>query len=221
VSIWEELSMMTIPGLRIGLVASVVCAAATAAVLAKDNYGYQYADLTNVRTFAFREAVPVPGLSQPGPKCETPRLQDQTNSLIATQLENRGMRRNDEHPDVYVVTRRWFARRYTFYGPYDVTWDPAASAGLPWSCHSAWVGWNGWDQFNGWGGYNGGVYADLYDTLTVDLQDPATGAVLWRGSETRRVPQQSSMQDRHMTKTVTEVFEHFPVPGAVATTGHR
>ena len=212
--------MKTIPGLRIGLVASVVCAA-TAAVLAKDNYGYQYASLTNIRTYAFRAATPIPGLSDTGPKCETPLVQDQTNALVAEQLENRGLLRNDEHPDVYVLARRYFERRYTFYGPYDQMWSPRVPNGLSFSCRSAWVGWQGWDQFNGWGGYNGGVYADVYDTLTVDFQDPTSGAVLWHGTDTRRIPQQSSKQDRHVTKTVAEVFEHFPVPGAVATAGHR
>lgn len=211
--------MMTIPGLRVGIVASVICAAGAVA-LAKNNYGIQYANLTNIRTYAFRVASPIPGLADTGPKCETPLVQDQTNALVAEQLDNRGLRRNDEHPDVYVLARRYFERRYTFYGPYYQTWNDVP-AGLRFSCRSSWVGWNGWDQFNSWGGFNGGVYADVYDTLTIDFQDPMSGAVLWHGTETRRIPQQSSKQDRHLTKTVAEVFEHFPVPGAVATTGQR
>lgn len=204
---------MTTHGLRVGIVALVVCAGGAVA-LAKDNSGIQYADLTNIRTYAFREAPPIPGLSEPGPKCETPLIQDQTNALISEQLEHRGLRRNDEHPDVYVISRRYFERHYVFYGPYDQTWEPDSGKGLRSSCRSAWVGWQGWH------GYNGGVYADLYDTLTVDLQNPTTGAILWHGTETRRIPQQSSRQDRHITKTVAEVFEHFPVPGSVATTGN-
>ena len=119
---------MTIPGQRIVFVASVLCAA-TAAVLAKDNYGIQYADLTNIRTYAFRVGPPDPAASAKTPMCETPLVREQTDALIAEQLENRGLRRNDEHPDAYVVTHRWYARHYVFYGPYDAGWDPDLSRG--------------------------------------------------------------------------------------------
>jgi hypothetical protein len=63
------------------------------------------------------------------------------------------------------------------------------------------------------------VYADLYDRLTVDLEDAASGASLWRGTEKKRVSHTSKPIDTNYQ--VAEVFEHFPVPGAVATTGVR
>jgi len=189
--------MITIPRLRIGVAVSFVCATAA---LAQSNPGRQ------VRTYAFRATEPNADVVEEGMKCETPLIQDQTNAAIAAQLDNRGMRRHDEHPDVYVITHRWFELRYTFYGPYDFTWepsDPSLFQGLKKPCRSAWVGHNGWH------GFNGGVYADLYDSLRVDLQDATTGAILWQRTETRRVPQ-NSRQDKQMIKQVAEVFEHFP-----------
>jgi hypothetical protein len=207
--------MITIPRLRIGLAAVVVCA--TAALAQSNHGGIQYPTLpANVRTYAFRAVEPNKDIAEKDMQCETPLLQGQTNTAIASQLDARGMRRNDEHPDVYVVTHRWFVRRFVAYGPYDATWEPYDQPlyqGLRTPCRSAWVGYQGFH------GYNGGVYADLYASLRVDLVDAATGAVLWQGTETRRIPH-NPRQDKQATRQVAEVFEHFPVAGAAVAAGN-
>jgi hypothetical protein len=206
--------MITIPRLRLGLAASVVCATAA---LAQSHHGQlQYPNLAGVRTYAFRATEPNSDIVEKDMRCETPLIQGQTNTAIASQLDRRGMTRNDQHPDVYVVTHRWFERRFVSYGPYDATWEPWDAAlyqGLRTPCRSTWVGYQGWH------GFNGGVYADLYASLRVDLLDARTGAVLWQGTETRRIPH-NAWQDKQTTRQVAEVFEHFPVPGAAVAAGN-
>jgi hypothetical protein len=206
--------MTTIPRLRIGLAASLLCGTVA---LAQGHHGQlQYPNLAGVRTYAFLATEANADIAEQDMRCETPLVQSQTNTAIAAQLESRGLTRNDQHPDVYVITHRWFVRRFTAYGPYDATWEPWDAAlyhGLRTPCRSAWVG------FQGWNGYNGGVYADLYASLRVDLQDPTTSAILWQGTETRRIPQ-NAWQQKQVTKQVAEVFEHFAVPGAVTTAGN-
>jgi hypothetical protein len=67
------------------------------------------------------------------------------------------------------------------------------------------------------------VYAELQGTLTVDMEDAKSGALLWRGIETKRVHETSkpSKRDKRVREEVSDVFKHFPTPGAVATTGVR
>jgi hypothetical protein len=93
--------------------------------------------------------------------------------------------------------------------------------GLGWGGYygAYYPGWSG-----AWGWYGGGyTYEELRGTLTVDLEDAATGALLWRGIETKHVHQTSkpAKRDARVSEEVADVFKHFPIPGAVATTGNR
>jgi hypothetical protein len=201
--------MRLIPRIGVAFAASVVLLAGAAA-LAEGDHGHQgNPNLRGVRTYALRDAT-----TATSPACDSPIVRDDTNAAIAAQLERLGLKRDDAHPDVYVVARRTFETRYTYYGPYVETSAPGVPLkhGLP-SCRSGWAAWDDWHE------WNGGVYADLYDRLTVDLEDAASGASLWRGTDKRRVSHSSKPIDTNYQ--VAEVFEHFPVPGAVATTGVR
>jgi len=109
--------------------------------------------------------------SEKSSTCDIPLVSDDTNAVIAAQLDRFGLKRDDAHPDVYVVARRTFEREYTYYGPFIETSAPDASFRHVPSCRSGWVAGNGWDYWNSWDGFNGGVYADLYARLTVDLED--------------------------------------------------
>jgi hypothetical protein len=200
---------------RIGIAfaASVVLIAGVAA-LAEGDHGHQRnPNLGGVRTYAFRDAT-MAATAEKSATCDIPLVRDETNAAIGAQLDRFGLKRNDAHPDVYVVARRTFETRYTYYGPYVETSAPDAPLWHGPSCRSGWVAWNDWH------GWNGGVYADLYDRLTVDFEDAASGALVWRGTKTKRISQ-TSMPDTDVNYQVAEVFEHFRVPGAVATTGVR
>ena len=211
--------MRTIPRIFIGLAMSLAPLVSTAA-LAQDSYDYRRnVNFAGIKTFAFKATPPMDPVASKTTTYDSPLVRDRTNAAIAVQLESRGMRRNDEHPDVYVVTRRTFEMDYTYYGGYGYGWGPYAGFGYGAPYYGA--GWGG--GWNGWGGWNGGVYAELEGTLTVDLEDAKSGALLWRGIETKRVHQTSKPEkrDKRVFKEVAEVFKHFPTPGPLATTGVR
>jgi len=207
--------MRTIPRIFIGLAVSLAPLVTTAA-LAQDSYDYRRdVNFAGIRTFAFKATPPMDPVAAKTTTYDSPLVRERTNAAIAAQLESRGMRRNDEHPDVYIVSRRSFEMEYSYYGPSGYGWGPYAAFGYGAPYYGGgWAGWNGW---------NGGVYAELQGTLTVDMEDAKSGALLWRGIETKRVHQTSkpAKRDKRAFEEVSDVFKHFPTPGAVATTGMR
>lgn len=167
-------------------------------------------DFSSIRTFSFK-SVPVPTTGTAGTTTyDGPLMDERTKVAIAGQLESRGLRRNDENPDVYVTTRRTFKTEYTFYGPYGwggyPSWYPygygygfARGYGYPY-------GWGGW--------YDSGPYAyeQIRGTLTIDLEEPETGALVWRGVGSKHVHETSSpsRRDKRVNEEVADIFKHFP-----------
>jgi Domain of unknown function (DUF4136) len=203
--------MRTIPRLFIGLAVSLA-QLVPAAALAQDSYDYRRGtNFAGIRTFAFKATPPMDPVASKTTTYDSPLVRERTNAAIAAQLESRGMRHVTENPDVYIVSRRSFEVEYSYYGPYGYGWGPYAGVGYG-PYYGGWGGWGGWD-----------MYSWLEGTLTVDMEDARTGALLWRGIETKRVHQTSkpAKRDKRVLKEVAEVFEHFPTPGAVATTGVR
>jgi hypothetical protein len=203
--------MKTIPCLFTGLAISVTWLVSSAA-LAQDSYDVRrHANFSNIRTYAFKETPPMSPYEEKTTTYDSPIQKERTQSAIAAQLDARGLKRDDENPDVYFVTHRTFFTEYTYFGPY-YGWGPyVGTAYGPPSAYSGWVGWDG------------SVYADLRGTLTIDMEDAKTGALLWRGIETKHVHQTSKPQsrDKHVYDEVKDAFKHFPTIGAVATTGVR
>jgi hypothetical protein len=205
-SMREEVSMRTFLRLCIGLAATAPMLLSSAA-LAQDSYDVRSnVNFAEIKTFAFKATPPMAPVAEKTTTYDSPLVRERTQAAIAAQLESRGLRRNDEHPDVYVVTHRTYKVEY--YYPYG------------WGAPYAWGGSYGL----GWGASSyGGGYEELRGTLTVDLEDAKTGALLWRGVETNRVHQTSkpSKRDKYVNEQVMDVFKHLPIPGAVATTGVR
>ncbi len=54
------------------------------------------------------------------------------------------------------------------------------------------------------------------DSLVIDLVDPVSKELVWRGNANRRLPELSSPEERrqYIAETIKEVMRHFP-PGAV------
>jgi hypothetical protein len=202
--------MRTIPRIFIGLAVSFV-ALGSVAVLAQDSYDYRRGvNFAGIRTFAFKAAPPMAPEAYKTTTYDSPIQRERTTAAITAQLEARGMRRDDQHPDVFIVTHRTYKTDYTYYGGW---------GGPYW-----WGGYYGAGYYPGWAGYGGGyVYEELLGTLTVDVEDAKSGALLWRGVETGHVHQTSkpAKRDKHVNEEVADVFKHFPVPGAVATSGER
>ncbi len=201
--------MRTIPRVITSL--AVCSVLASTAALAQDSYDIRrHANFSGIRTYAFKVIPSAAPLEEQTTTYNSPIMVERTNDAIARQLEARGIKRDDEHPDVYVVTRRTYYTEYYYYGPYGWGWWP-----YPWAGYGPYYGtaWNGW----------GDVYSELRGTLTVDVEDAKTGALLWRGVETKHVHETSkpSSRDRRVAEEVADVFKHFPTTGAVGTAGVR
>jgi hypothetical protein len=202
----------TIPRIFIGLAVFLAQLVGMAA-LAQDSYDYRRdVNFAGIRTFAFKATPPMDPVASKTTTYDSPLVRERTNAAIAAQLESRGMRHVNENPDVYIVTRRSFEVETNYYGPYGYGWGPYASVGYGPYYGGAWGGWGGWD-----------MYSWLEGSLTVDMEDARSGALLWRGIETKRVHQTSkpAKRDKRVFEEVKDVFKHFPTPGVVATTGVR
>src|SRR5262249_17935038 len=196
--------------LRIAVGACSLVLTATTALAQDYDDQWRHARFTGIRTYSFQRTPPAaPDSKKHYLNCESAVVHEQTNAAIAAELERLGMTRDDDHPDIYVLTRRRFEVRYTYYGPYDTGWASNPSGGLTPKCHS------GWAQLNGWHGWNGGVYADLYSTLTISLEDPATHALRWQGAQTKRIPSTLKPGER-LNDQVTDIFKRVSGPGTVA-----
>ena len=197
--------MRTIPRLVISLAMSVA-PLVPSVVLAQDSHDVRRGvDFSRIKTFAFKETPPIDAVASKTTTYDSAIIRDRTNTAIAAQLQSRGMVRNDENPDVYIVTQRSFETEYTYaygYAPY-----AGFTYGRPY--YGPGWGWYGW----GWNGAD--IYAELKGTLTVDMVDSKTGALLWRGVETKHVHQTSKPEkrERRVVKEVNDVFEHFPYTG--------
>jgi hypothetical protein len=203
--------MAAIPRILIGFAACVLLpAAALGQKVTYDNYGAK--DFSHLRTYAFKTAAPDDSMLEKSSTYDDPFVRQRTWDAVAAQLNARGMTRNDEHPDVYVIARRSF-KEQTIYYPYAWDW------GYPYGWGWGW-GWSG----AGWGWGYGGAYPVeiIRGTLIIDLQDAATGELLWRGVGQREVHPMSkpSSRTKRVNNEVSKIFKHFPTAGAVATTGH-
>jgi len=178
-----------------------VAASLSAPGLAQDvTYDYHRGtDFSQLQTFAFKDTPPADEDASKSTAYDSPIVRQNTNAAVAAQLQGRGMTRNDDHPDVYVTTRRTFQTQYIVYG------SP------------------GWGY--GWGYYGYGPYYTepiTVGTLTVDIIRAATGELLWRGVAERDMHPMSNQHHRleRINREVTKMFKKYPAI-AVATSGRE
>jgi hypothetical protein len=195
--------MNRIHRILIGLAVSALLP--TAAFAQKITYDVGTADFSGLQTFAFRDNPDTPTTTEKTTAYDSPLVRERTHAAIAAQLEGRGLTRDDKHPDVYVSTRRTFKTEYAAY-----SWGPGYG-----------YGWG----LGGWGPWYGGgtSYTDerIIGTLIVDVEDAATGRLIWRGIGERHVHPLGSPEHRtkRVRQEVTKMFSKFP-SDAVATSGH-
>jgi nucleotidyltransferase/DNA polymerase involved in DNA repair len=210
--------MKTMTRIMIGLAVSALLPAA--AMGQKVTYDYDRgADFTRLRTYALKDSPTKKTTTEETTTYDNPLVQERINAAVASQLESRGMRRGEEHPDVYVVARQTFEtqKNYTVYNPYGWGWG-YSPYGWGWSGYSWGWGGFGWDP-----GYTDIQVRDIIvGTLTIELEDAATGELLWRGVGVKRVHTHSSPthRDERVIRGVAKIFKNFPTAGAVATSGH-
>jgi hypothetical protein len=157
-------------------------------------------DVSKLRTFAIAETTRA-NVQAPQTWWANERTTDRqnTDAAVAAQLEARGFRRDDAHPDMYVTTHRTV--RTDIWG----------------------YGWSGWGDKH-WGDYGYGSHyldSDVSSTLFIDVTSANTGELLWRGISMREMHITSSPEHRleRIYKEVKKAFKNYPL-GIVATAGH-
>ncbi len=188
---------------RIVTVGVAMAALSAPALAQKVTYDMnRVADFSQVRTFSIKEGPPIDAVAYKTTAYDSPIVRQNTNAAVAAQLEARGLRRDDVHPDVYVTTHRSFQTAYEGWG---------------------YPGWG----YGYWGGYYGG-YGSYYlepiivGTLAVDINSAETGELLWRGISERDMHPTSSPEHRlkRINREVYKIFKKYPA-GTVATSGHE
>ena len=79
-------------------------------------------DFTRLKTYAIKDTGPTETVTEQTTLYDSPFIRERTYDAIAAQLASRGMIRDQEHPDVYVIARRSFKTEYVTYGPYYPAW---------------------------------------------------------------------------------------------------
>jgi hypothetical protein len=205
--------MRAIARTLIGLAVAASSLAPAVATAQKSSYDFrQHVDFTRPRTFAFKTPRTAPIVSQRDATYDSPFVDERTNLAIAAQLERRGWTHNDDNPDIYIVTRRTFKTEYTVYGPY---WSGYNTPTAWWGPYYGWRSPGYVDSLGLWDAW-GPVYVDerIRGTLTIDLEDAGSGALLWRGVGSKDVHEHSkpSSRAKHVNDEVQDIFEHFPPP---------
>src|SRR5258705_3622819 len=136
----------------------------------KVTYDFGTANFSGIRTFAIRD-VPDDTKTESTTAYDSPFVEQRTHAAIAAQLEARGMRRDNAHPDMYVTTRRAFKTEYETYAPVD--WGLGYAYGWGWGPY--YTGWGPW--------YGGGTWYTeerITRTLIVGFEDAAAGQLILR-----------------------------------------
>ncbi|HUK34613.1 MAG TPA: DUF4136 domain-containing protein [Vicinamibacterales bacterium] len=196
--------MRTIARGSIGVVLTVLSFVPAVAAAQKVSYDFrQHQSLLRPRTFAFKP-VKTPDTAEQTTIYDSPFMDERTDIAIAVQLEQRGWTRDDDNPEVYVVTRRTTTEQTTFYGPY---WSAFA---WPWggSYPQYGYGLGAWDL--GWGPVI--AQETLRGVLTIDLEQVSNGTLLWRGVGSKHLDLSSkpSSRTKHVNDEVSDIFRYFP-----------
>jgi hypothetical protein len=193
--------MTRIDRILIGLSVAMLLTAPAAAQ--KVSYDIGDADFTGMKTFAFKDS-PVDDSTTEKTTYNSPLITERTHAAIAAQLEARGLRQVGRNPDIYVSTRRVFKTEYEVYGsPY---WGLGYGWGYGYGPY--YTGWGPWYGDSGW--YS--VDERIVGTLVVDVENAATGELMWRGLAEKHVHEHASPEHRikRVNKEVNKMFEKFP-----------
>ena len=178
-------------------VARVMTVSTTVALLSAPVFGQEVTqhvrrdEVSTMRTFTITEGPRANvTASQPWWVYEREIDRQNTNAAVAAQLEARGFRRDDAHPDMYVTTHRTVRTKVWGYG------------------------WSGWGD-DDWSHYGyGSDYLDstVASTLFIDVTSANTGRLLWRGIGMRHLHITSSPKHRleRINREVRKVFEDYP-----------
>jgi Domain of unknown function (DUF4136) len=179
---------MNMVRILIGLGTAVLLAGPAAAQ--KVSYDVGNTNFESLKTFAFKNS-PVANSTTDTSGYDSPLIAERTQEAIAAQLEARGLKRDDAHPDMYVSMRRTYKTNYSTYVP------PEWGMGYGW-------GWG----YGPWYSVNERVMG----TLVVDVVNAATGQLLWRGVAEKHVHEHARPEERieRVNEEVDKIFDKFP-----------
>jgi len=195
---------MNMGHILIGLGTAVLLAGPAAAQ--KVSYDVGHANFGSLKTFAFKNS-PVDNSTTSTTKTtayDSPLIAERTQAAIAAQLEARGLRRDDANPDMYVSMRRTYKTDHSIYVPPE--WG--LGYGWGWGYGPYYTGWGPWYLGTPWYAINERVMG----TLVVDVENAATGQLLWRGLAEKHVHEHSKPEERieRVNEEVDKVFDKFP-----------
>jgi hypothetical protein len=168
--------------------------------------------IPRISTFAIRESPAEDTAAPANNTYDSPLVQTRIREAVAAELQRRGLRENDQNPDVYVTIHRSYQTEVTYYASPD------------WGYGYGW-GYGPW--YSGWGPWYGGgatLYPEqrIMGTLAIDMADARSGQLIWRGVGEKHVHEHESPDDRteRVQKVVSKIFKKFPVvQPVVATSG--
>ena len=103
-------------------VARVVTVSTTVALLSAPAFAQEVTyeihrgqNFSQLRTFSIQPTPPADRRTSQT-TWDSPFVREETNAAVAAQLEARGLRRDDVHPDVHVTTHRMFQTQFWGYG---------------------------------------------------------------------------------------------------------
>ena len=192
---------MNIRRMLIGLGTAALLAGPSAAQ--KVSYDVGNANFASLKTFAFKNS-PVVQSTTDTSGYDSPLIAERTQAAVAAQLEARGLRRDDAHPDMYVSMRRTYKTDYSTYVPPE--WG--MGYGWGWGYGPYYTGWGSWQLGTPWYSVNERVMG----TLMVDVVDATTGQLLWRGLAEKHVHEHAKPEKRieRVNEEVDKVFDKFP-----------
>ena len=141
------------------------------------------------------------------PKPRSPSAQSTNDPMLVNSISNRALRTDlvkgfedrgyavAEKPDFvvayYACTNQKLDVAYWDYG---------------YGFYPGW--WGGWGP--GWGPYDATVTQYTQGTVIIDVLDPRTKELLWRGQGVARVSDDEPQYEQELWKTVTAILEKFP-----------
>jgi len=170
----------------------VLALAATPAMAQKVtiDYAHDY-DFEAIKTFQY---VPTDDSDVKGNDLMDQRIED----MIKKELREGGGTEVQSNPDIY-VTYHFTSKENTSYNTTSMGYGGYGGYG---------GGWGGWGGYGGMGGMGSSTtYATTYTegTLIVDLYDPETKKLVWRGTGTVTVKAKPEKQIKQVDKILTKI----------------
>jgi hypothetical protein len=119
-----------------------------------------------------------------------PRITD----AVDKQLQAKGLTKVDSNPDLWVVYSNSMH-------------DQKSVVGTGYGFGPSW-GWGAWGGYGGPVTYN--TYVTKLGTLVVELADAKNKQLLWRGSATNTISDNSNKNISNLDKSVNKLFQNFP-----------